>query len=77
MGEQHDTPLTASGQGGGESVLDSEEPQSERGEMGSRDEGHPPGGGPADRPTGTSGAEDDTKVDPQGAQGDAPTMPAG
>ncbi len=55
-----------------------EEPQAERGEPGSRDEGYPPGEGPADRPTGTSDADDDTNVDPQGSQDpDAPTMPAG
>lgn len=77
MGEQDDTPLTASGQGGGESVLDREEPQEERGAMGSRDEGFPPGEGPANRPVGTSDADDHTKVDPQEAQGGAPTMPAG
>lgn len=42
-----------------------EEPQSERGAMGSRDEGGPPGAGPADRPAGTSDAGDLTGVDPQ------------
>ncbi len=77
MGEHHDTPLTASGQGGHEeSVVDSEEPQAERGPAGSRDEGGPPGSGPADRPTGTSDASHSTSVDPQDAD-EAPTMPAG
>jgi len=55
-----------------------EEPQAERGEPGSRDEGYPPGEGPSDRPVGTSDDESDTSVDPQGPQhGDAPTMPTG
>ena len=55
-----------------------EEPQGERGEPGSRDEGFPPGAGPADRPIGTSDAEDSTSVDPQDARhGDAPHMPPG
>lgn len=76
MGEHHDTPVTASGEGSGESVLDSEEPQEERGAPGSRDEGFPPGEGPADRPTGTSDAEDSTSVDPQESQ-TGTTMPAG
>jgi len=35
-----------------------EEPQSERGEMGSRDEGGPPGAGPVDRPAGDPHSED-------------------
>jgi hypothetical protein len=53
-----------------------EEPQGERGAPGSRDEGGPPGAGPADRPAGTSDA--DTGVDPQGPIDPAmPTMPAG
>ncbi len=43
-----------------------EEPQEERGAMGSRDEGGPPGSGPANRPAGTSDSDDDTGVDPQG-----------
>lgn len=55
-----------------------EEPQSERGAPGSRDEGGPPGAGPVDRPEGTSGAESDTGVDSQGTkEPDMPTMPAG
>lgn len=53
-----------------------EEPQSERGPMGSRDKGGPPGAGPADRPAGTSDADDSTGVDPQEPDG-APTLPAG
>jgi hypothetical protein len=56
----------------------SAEPQEERGAMGSRDTGSDePAGGPADRPSGTSSSEDDTKVDPQGAQTSGPTLPAG
>lgn len=55
-----------------------EEPQGERGEPGSRDEGFAPGEGPSDRPVGTSDEESDTSVDPQAAQhGDAPDMPSG
>jgi hypothetical protein len=54
-----------------------EEPQSERGPMGSRDEGGPPGAGPTDRPAGTSDAADSTNVDPQEPQKDAPTLPTG
>jgi len=56
-----------------------EEPQSERGAPGSRDTGsHQPGGGPVDRPSGTSDAESDTTVDPQGAQQPgAPDLPTG
>lgn len=55
-----------------------EEPQEERGAMGSRDEGGPPGSGPADRPAGTSDENSDTGVDPQGtADPDMPQMPAG
>ncbi|MEN3357729.1 MAG: hypothetical protein V7637_1711 [Mycobacteriales bacterium] len=54
-----------------------EEPQSERGPVGSRDEGGPPGAGPADRPAGTSEADDSTGVDPQQPQEDAPVYPAG
>lgn len=52
-----------------------EEPQDERGAPGSRDEGHPPGEGPADRPEGTTG--DDTSVDSQGTDHqDMPHMPS-
>jgi hypothetical protein len=54
-----------------------EEPQSERGPMGSRDKGGPPGAGPADRPAGTSDADDSTSIDPQESQEGAPTLPAG
>jgi hypothetical protein len=54
-----------------------EEPQSERGPMGSRDKGGPPGAGPADRPAGTSDADDSTAIDPQEPQDDSPTLPAG
>lgn len=42
-----------------------EEPQEERGAPGSRDEGFSPDEGPADRPVGTSDADDETSVDPQ------------
>jgi hypothetical protein len=54
-----------------------EEPQSERGPMGSRDKGGPPAAGPADRPAGTSAADDSTGIDPQESQQRAPTLPAG
>jgi hypothetical protein len=54
-----------------------EEPQAERGAMGSRDKGGPPGAGPADRPAGTSDTDDSTGVDPQEPQDDLPTLPAG
>jgi hypothetical protein len=56
-----------------------EEPQSARGAPGSRDTGSDqPGGGPADRPTGTSAETSDSTVDAQGAtQPDAPQMPTG
>ena len=40
-----------------------EEPQSERGPKGSRDEGGPPGSGPADRPFGDPHSGDVTGVD--------------
>lgn len=53
-----------------------EEPQSERGAPGSRDEGGPPGAGPADRPAGDP--HESTGVDKQGTkQGDMDAMPAG
>jgi hypothetical protein len=45
--------------------------------MGSRDEGGPPGAGPADRPAGTSDMDDSTGIEPQEPQGDAPVYPAG
>jgi hypothetical protein len=56
-----------------------EEPQDERGPEGSRDTGSDePGGGPVDRPEGTSDEESDTSVKPEGAQDpDAPDLPSG
>jgi len=56
-----------------------EEPQDERGPEGSRDTGSDePGGGPVDRPTGTSDEESDTSVDPQGSvHPESPDMPSG
>jgi len=54
-----------------------EEPQEERGEAGSRDAGFPPGEGPANRPVGTSDAEDHTSVDPQDALHGAPDLQSG
>jgi hypothetical protein len=59
-----------------------EEPQSERGEPGSRDTGSDePAGGPADRPEGKADDEStraDTAVDPQSAQDpEAPDLPSG
>ena len=70
---------------GGENMNDQpgshleEEPQSERGAPGSRDTGSDePAGGPVDRPTGTSDADDHSSVDPQGpVQPDAPHLPTG
>ena len=54
----------------------SEEPQAERGSMGSRDTGSDePGGGPVDRPEGTT--EDDTSVNPQQAQDSDTHLPTG
>lgn len=58
-------------------VEPTEEPQSERGPMGSRDKGGPPSAGPADRPAGTSDADDSTGVDPQEPSPEAPTLPSG
>ena len=57
----------------------SAEPQSERGPMGSRDTGSDePGGGPVDRPEGrTEGGDDDSTVDPQGAEQGGPHLPTG
>jgi hypothetical protein len=55
----------------------SEEPQSERGPMGSRDTGSDePGGGPTDRPEGRveGGSE---SVDPQGSGTGEPHLPTG
>ncbi|HEY0560913.1 MAG: hypothetical protein JWM48_569 [Mycobacterium sp.] len=55
----------------------SEEPQEARGAPGSRDEGGPPGAGPADRPAGDP-HEESTTVNPQGtAQDDMDALPAG
>lgn len=56
-----------------------EEPQEERGEMGSRDTGDPePAGGPVGRPSGTSDADDHSSIDPQEPdEGDAPTLSSG
>ena len=54
----------------------SEEPQEERGPIGSRDTGSDePAGGPVDRPAGTT--ESDTTVDPQDSQTDAPDLQTG
>jgi len=55
-----------------------EEPQSERGPVGSRDTGSDePGAGPVDRPAGTSNEDDDTSVDPQESQDSDLDLPAG
>lgn len=55
----------------------SEEPQEERGEPGSRDNESGPQGQQADRPVGTSDADDHTGVDPQDAGDGASTMQTG
>ena len=56
-----------------------EEPQSERGERGSRDTGSDePGGGPVDRPAGESDERSDTSVQPQSSQHpDSPDLQSG
>jgi hypothetical protein len=55
-----------------------EEPQEERGGMGSRDEGGPPAAGPTDRQPGKSDADDHTSIDPQEpGHGDSETLQAG
>lgn len=55
-----------------------EEPQAERGPEGSRDTGSDePGGGPVDRPEGTSDERSDTAVQPQSTQDDAPDLQSG
>ncbi|MDX6204220.1 MAG: hypothetical protein QOF39_277 [Frankiales bacterium] len=55
----------------------SEEPQSERGPVGSRDVGGPPESGPANRPSGNPHSES-TGVDKQGTkEDDMQDMPAG
>ncbi len=59
----------------------SEEPQSERGPMGSRDTGSDePSGGPADRPTGKTedhDADPDSSVDAQTPEHGGPDLPTG
>lgn len=61
----------------GESLT--EEPQEERGEMGSRDTGSDePAGGPVDRPVGHADAEADTSIQPQEPQDpDSPNLQSG
>jgi hypothetical protein len=57
-----------------------EEPQSERGPMGSRDTGSDePGAGPADRPEGRAegGADSDSQVDPQAPEHGGPDLQTG
>lgn len=55
-----------------------EEPQEERGAMGSRDEGGPPAAGPTDRQPSKSDADDHTSIDPQEpGHGDSETLQAG
>lgn len=55
-----------------------EEPQAERGPMGSRDTGSDePSGGPVDRPAGTSDGDSDTSVDAQQAQHSDTQLPTG
>lgn len=55
-----------------------EEPQEERGAPGSRDTGSDePGGGPVDRPEGSSDEESDTSVNPQKSGDDAPEHQSG
>jgi len=54
-----------------------EEPQEERGPVGSRDEGSDSSGGAADRPTGTSDEESDTSVNPQGSGEESPDAQTG
>ncbi|HET6530345.1 MAG TPA: hypothetical protein VFH03_06960 [Actinoplanes sp.] len=56
-----------------------EEPQEERGPMGSRDTGSDqPSGGPADRPAGVADAESDTSVKPEAPQDPgAPNLQSG
>jgi hypothetical protein len=53
-----------------------EEPQEERGPMGSRDTGsNEPGGGAVDRPEGTT--EDDSSVDPAWVEAGETQLPTG
>lgn len=55
-----------------------EEPQSERGETGSRDTGDPePAGGPADRDAEESDSRDYTSINPQEPSDDAPNIQPG
>jgi hypothetical protein len=56
-----------------------EEPQEERGPVGSRDTGSDePSGGPVDRPAGGADAEADTSTEPQGPRdAGAPTLQSG
>jgi hypothetical protein len=56
-----------------------EEPQEQRGPVGSRDTGSDePSGGPADRPTGVADEESDTSVLPQQSRDpDAPNLQSG
>jgi hypothetical protein len=55
-----------------------EEPQSERGPMGSRDTGSDqPSAGPAGRPAGRADDGEDSTVDPQEAQHGGPDLPTG
>jgi hypothetical protein len=55
-----------------------EEPQEERGPMGSRDEGGPPGSGPTNRPAGDPHSDDDTSIDKQDtAEPDMDKKPTG
>ena len=55
-----------------------EEPQSERGPMGSRDTGSDqPSAGPADRPAGQADDGEDSTVDPQGPEHGGPDLPTG
>ena len=56
----------------------SEEPQSERGPMGSRDTGSDePGGGPVDRPEGQVDEGSDSTVDPQAPEHGGPDLQTG
>ncbi|MDQ1643431.1 MAG: hypothetical protein QOJ90_2782 [Actinomycetota bacterium] len=54
-----------------------EEPQSERGEPGSRDEGPPPGTGPAARPAGDPHDQSTGVDEKETRQDDMDNMPAG
>jgi hypothetical protein len=56
-----------------------EEPQEERGPIGSRDTGsNKPSSGPADRPAGSAGKDSDTSIKPQkSTDPDAPDLQSG